>query len=142
MKRKIYVVHNSIWNHGGESLSDKPFSDTADTYYDFELNGVFLHDVQTSSYVDEMEIEEPIPDHIFIVVERYTDGDTFGTSFGHGSIEGACHTIEEAQEIKAAIERDEKVHDGTFKSWHGSNVWQGYFNDLESVEIISTPILP
>jgi len=58
-----------------------------------------------------------------LVVVKYQDGDTFGTSHGNVYIEGAYRTKKEADRIAKSIEDD--IYKGGYKAW------SRYFKSLE-----------
>lgn len=66
-------------------------------------------------------------DRIWLIVARYSDGDTFGSSSGEWSIEGVASTLEEASEFRRLNRwQIEKKHDN-------------YFGKLEEVELVLVP---
>jgi hypothetical protein len=86
--------------------------------------------------------------NIWIVIVRYSTGNTFGSSSGHWKVESA-HTDEQtALDIAKLIETDYKKYPecefgregktpkpDQYFSPHGYECWKGYFESLEGVEI-------
>jgi len=66
---------------------------------------------------------------VWVVVVRYTTGDSFGTTYGEWHVESAYETIDEANEIK------KKIEEGEYKSGLGYTPWVGYFESLEGVHV-------
>lgn len=133
---KVFVNYKERHEGGGEICAgeendDWPSHETS--YYSFETTDVTL--VNTTPYHENLEIDlpEPMPMGLWTVVARYSDGDTFGSSSGHGSIEGVFLTEEEAKT------RAKEIKDGG-KSIRGYSPWTGYFSDLEGVDINLVPL--
>jgi len=103
---------------------------------DFKVSGVWSK--AHTSYHEEFTLLQKYPSPgtpIFVVVIRYSTGDTFGNSTGHGAIVG-CHTEYEYATLQKSYldKQDWSVAEGTgalYKSW------VGYFEHVESIEIIT-----
>lgn len=67
-------------------------------------------------------------DNMYLVVVRYSSGNTFGHSTGHAYVEGVYDTKESANLVAAMIEAESYSSKGYLP-------WQGYFESLEGVEI-------
>jgi hypothetical protein len=81
-----------------------------------------------SAYYEEFEVSDvEIEDAVSVVVVRYSDGDTFSRTTGHGAIVGVYKTLKEARKVEGSIRDD---------SYDGYQCWKGYFARLEDVEII------
>lgn len=116
----------------GQENSDWP--DHEDSYVEFEL--LFISNINSNNYSGQYDIiycdfNHSDIDKVYLVVVRYTDGDTFGTTRGNWYIESACKTEEEALKIGESIE------DGSYK---GYKPWEGFFSGFESVEVIEMEI--
>lgn len=141
---KIYVTYEES-SSGGEDLDpEAKWSDRADTIIEYNLTGASL--IKPDSwYFQEFEldyIEKPVD--VFVVLVRYSDGDTFGQSLGHGHIDGVYLTKEEAQTAVKLIEEDElsfqnkiggpyissSLRGGPYKH----KPWKSYFAGFESVQ--------
>jgi hypothetical protein len=70
----------------------------------------------------------------YIVWVRYSTGDTFGSSHGHGSIAGAYLSRAEAEVCALAIKNKTAPFDG----WRDD--WCGYFESIEEVVIDYVPL--
>lgn len=137
---KIYVIYEES-SSGGEDLDpEAKWSDRADTIIDYKLIGSSL--IKPDSwYFQEFEldcIEKPVD--VFVVLVRYSDGDTFGQSFGNGHIDGVYLTKEEAQTAVKAIEEDELIKTDPYipRSFRNGpykhKPWKSYFANFESVQ--------
>ena len=132
--------HQTIWitydEHctGGdvvEGQEDEPYADREDEYIDWTLLKASLLE-PSSVYREPVEVKSAKivspGDSMYILVVRYSSGDTFGHSCGHGYAEGAYENKDTAELIAAMIEAN------TYPS-KGYLPWQGYFESLEGVEI-------
>lgn len=134
---RIYVNYKDEYVSGGETVAGQegePWPSHEDTIYHFEPTNATLSNV--SSYHEDLEVSltEPLPNALWIVYVRYSTGNTFGRSLGHGSIEGAFVTHDEAKARATEIEKGGP-------SIKGYTPWDGYFERLESVEITAVPLL-
>lgn len=70
-------------------------------------------------------------DYVYLVVVRYQDGNTFGTTYGYWNV----HLVTTDQ--KEAVDRRADILNGTLPKAPGTNYhpWEGYFTHLEDVEI-------
>lgn len=133
---KVFVNYKEEYVSGGEiceGQENDPWPSHEDTIYDFETVDVTL--VNTNPYHETLEIElpSPLPQGLWTVVARYSDGDTFGSSVGHGSIEGVFLTEDEA------LARAQEIQNGG-KSIYGYTRWDGYFAGLEGVDVKLVPL--
>ena len=130
---KIYVEYKETCIYSEESDFDgTEFSGSYYYEYDYKIIDAYVSK-PNSIYYEEFNVDK-IPNNIYVVVVRYNTGDTFGQSIGKGHIEKICTTPKEAYEIKSQIEEDKYSND------EGYLQWQGYFEDLESVEVVSLNI--
>lgn len=84
-------------------------------------------------------------DDIFVVVARYSSGDTFGSSDGHVAIFDAFKTYDEAWKLQRAVagtnnqERTGAIDKSFYLSYDGRKYWLpwvGYFENFERCEVI------
>lgn len=118
--------------YGGDIIDPSDhWSDREDAYVEFYPRrllknrnnaGVFPHGLMKDEVHGEFNINDPA----FMIVVRYTTGDTFGRTCGYWHIEGVYTSRDFAEAIKRTIEN------GTY---NGYNPWVGYFERLENVEI-------
>jgi len=128
----IHVTYNSYHESGGKTLTNEEWSDRSDSYYSFEVTGAFSEGT-TPPGPNFETVPSSIPEQytgpIWIVWVRYGDGDTFGHSSGHGRIEGAFLLESDANQLCKNIESSGE----NYKSVHGYNIWDGYFNSLKGI---------
>lgn len=122
---KIYVSYTEN-RTGGASLSNEKWSDREDTRVDFQLVGVSVVE-PTDWYKEPFDLDcQDLPNIIYVVLVRYKDGDSFGSSYGNGHIEGIYSSEDEAQKIVESI-RNKTYTKNIYVPW------EGYFNKLISV---------
>lgn len=126
MKVKVFVSYTES-RTGGASLSNEPYSQRENTHIEVQLKEVSFTE-PTSWYKEPFEIEcKKLPKIVYVVLVRYSDGDSFSNSYGNGHIEGVYLTEDEAQEVVESIRKEK------YKGKQGYNPWDGHFNGLESV---------
>lgn len=112
---------------GGERESDEQWSSRRPTYITVEFHSLSRGSSRLSNGNIEVTQEQYDARELFVVIVRYRDGDTFGTSHGHWTVAGVALTADEARKIEA--EAHGPKPDSHYREW------DGYFNGLESVEI-------
>lgn len=128
---------------GGHATSDEQWADRTPAYYDWELDAVHIsncYDMSTvGAIVDGVWVDTAaqVGDFIYAVVVRYSTGDTFGSSHGHGTVACFCTDAESARQATEAIRRGEVP-----LSERGCAEWQGYFESLDSVTAQVMCVLP
>lgn len=126
---RLYIDY-SEYITGGEAIGDGPFCDHEDEYREVYLNGVYrsMDSPKAPFFYDSKEVAEETfkKDTVYLVVVRYTTGNTFGTIHGAWHIEGIYPDA-----AQAAI-ACRKIEDGTYQ---GYKPWDGYFERLENVDI-------
>lgn len=136
MKTTLYVNYVETYSGGeiceGQENDDWP--DHEDAYVDFRVTHIGVVPVTPYHETFEFAFEPPAPAHLFVVVVRYYDGDTFGQTCGYGSVEGVFLT-----ETEAAL-RVTALKQGSM-SVKGYNPWDGYFAGLTDVEAYAVPFL-
>lgn len=131
---KLYLIYSS-YSEGGEispGNEGKKHPEYEDTYVYFTPQKL------VTEYPDIMSVETidtyfnpMVGDKVYLVIVRYSTGDTFGTTFGEWKIIGIFKTETESELVRFDIEN------GTYK---GSKPWQGYFERLESVDVFPMTI--
>jgi len=138
--KRLYLGYTST-SSGGEPESEEPYSSRSPTYITVTFTSLsresgtfFVHDIKVSDEVYEA-------DEVFLVVVRYQDGNSFGTSHGNWDVFDAVATEDEAIKIAKSIEDGSLVKaveaDQKKGIYHRYILWTGYFNSLEGVEIHS-----
>lgn len=161
MAKKIEEKRNSVYvqysesSSGGEALSDERWSERADEIHEYEIVGAFRSsECDGGLYYEEVYVDFNVDEveEVHVLVVRYSSGDTFGNSSGHGLIEGVYKDADLATKIGQAIEegynsdsrRNRRVKD--YSDYYNlkntpiterSNYfrWEGYFESLEGVEV-------
>lgn len=136
---KLYLTYKENVT-GGERLTEEQFSDREPAYTKVTFLGLFREPPKSKTFfpdpsVKEIEVSEDTgkASMVYLVIVRYRDGDTFGTSHGNWEVFRATEIEKEALSIKTDIEsgamekRAEK--EGRYLPW------TGYFNSLEGVEV-------
>ena len=134
----VYYTYKDDHISGGDAESSEPFSDRSDAYYDWTLKDLSIDRPQDTpynstavvgSFVDGSWVQGEIKarSEAWAIVVRYGSGDTFGTSYGHGTVACICTDPKSAAEAVALIKG------GGDMDPSGHCEWQGYFETLEGV---------
>lgn len=113
--------------------------------YEKEFTPLSLHrsEPKNKSYGDyperlELDFNPARSKKLWLVIVRYSDGGTFGTTHGYWKVKAICKDDKKAGEIA------QQIRSGTFPKptyqWHGKthtgmHEWEGYFSSLDDVEI-------
>lgn len=133
-QKELYLSYKET-HTGGESESDEQWSSRSPSYTEVTFTG--LSRVKDDSgffpshralYVDD---DVYAAEEVYLVVYRYQDGDTFGTSHGNWGVYAVVKSEEEALKIGVDIESGTLHKDGKYLPW------EGYFSSLEGIEIHS-----
>lgn len=145
---RLYISY--IETHsGGEAISDEAWSSRNDLIIDTTITRVSLSKPDTHYYhtIDLIENEFHPGDAVHLLTVRYSDGDTFGSSYGHLHVEDAYRSFVEAATEMKLLEQDNK--DRQNGNWDKNNtkkyksaVWKGYFNHLDRVDVESFTVFP
>jgi hypothetical protein len=139
--KRLFLGYKST-STGGDSDSREPYSCRSPQHTEVtftsltRVSGTFFgHNINVSDEVYAAEV-------VYLVVVRYSDGDSFGTSYGNWTVWEATASEEEALKVAKSIEDgtlvkkyEEGVRKGT--ATYMSIPWNGYFSHLEGVEIHS-----
>jgi hypothetical protein len=131
---ELYLTYNES-RSGGYPLSEERWSDREPEHIDFDVRRLYLdRDNARTWQIETLEVDFDVSlgDAVYLVIVRYTDGDTFGYRSGNWHIEGVYKTIEEADEVRSAINKETYTHE---QSNHGWLPWVGYFEHLENVDV-------
>ena len=138
-KKATYEVFVTYYESetGGIPESDEPYSSRSDLHRDVTWKNAYRE------HPGGFPVENVIIDFdpfeaecIHLVVVTYESGDTFGRSYGNFSIAGAYKKTKEAMSVKNRIEYDYR-HPGYKAQYTGYKPWDGYFEELTCVEIIT-----
>ncbi len=131
--KRLYLVYESS-SEGGECESDEPYSSRTPTYKTVRFTSVLREKMGFFGHDFEVTEEVYNGSQVFLVVVRYQDGDSFGTSHGNWEMWQAVGSAEEALKIKQDILSGALTKKGHYLPW------EGYFCRLEDVEIHSFQI--
>lgn len=127
----LYMTYRE-YRSGGEALDpDDRWTSYSDEYIDFTPTGIFAGRENAGVFAhglasDEVKGEFERGDIGYLLIVRYSTGDTFSHTNGYWTIIGFYKDAKEAVEIK------DKINDG---SYEGYKPWVGYFESLEDVEL-------
>jgi len=141
---KLHVLYSQT-SEGGDPESDEPYSNRSDENTSTTFRGAVVGDVSSFRW-NHQTFEVPKEafasprDRVFAVVGYYTDGDTFGTSYGNMHIVEVCGNIEHAHALARALEAEDRAErkERNPSIFGGSKryvPWGGYFNRLERIEV-------
>ena len=138
-RTEIYVDYTSRDGYRSEGDASK-YEHEWSASRDLHVKNAWLsRDGLSSWQCETMQCEGKVQagDTLYVIVVRYSDGDTFGQSTGNYHFELATKDANKAVEVKNAIvagtykrERPEDVD-----HWYDYLEWTGYFNSLEDVEL-------
>lgn len=136
---KVYVDYKSTVRESSSGDASK-YEHSWEAEKDLNVLGVYKDRKHCRSWeVEEMNVlDSEIGDTLFIVVVRYSDGDTFGHSTGNFDFVQIVKTAEQAVKLRGFIAANKYkkymcLGKGQRREVHLS--WTGYFNSLESIEI-------
>ena len=138
----LYLDYNED-REGGEALDDADWSDHAPAHISFNLINILKYKEHIGrGWSEEIEVSEEIFNSktVFLVVVRYSDGDTFGTTFGHWNIMAVYNLKTKARQLKERIENNKLEKTDKYGDWK-TKPWTGYFASLEGVEIHEMPVI-
>ena len=128
-KNEVFMTYSQS-EHGGEICAGQendPWPSHEDNYFEFDPETL---STKAGSWVETIEVdfvpEDYVGKDVYVVVVRYSSGDTFGNSNGHWHVEGAYTDKDKAFEVEAQINNEK---------YEGYKPWVGYFEGLEHVEI-------
>lgn len=113
---------------GGGRKSDEEWSDRFPTYITVEFHSLSRGSSRLYNGNVEVTREQYEAQELYVVIVRYRDGDTFGSSHGHWTVAGVALTADEARKIEADA-RKPQTDISHYREW------DGYFSGLEGVEI-------
>ena len=122
---------------GGEKSEPGQWSSRAPTYITVTVEGLFLEEPD-SLYRESVEVMGELTwahagEQAYLLVVRHSDGDTYGSSYGHAHFEGVYETLKEAEAVAQTI------NDGSYSNKR-YKPWDGFFTKLEGIEIHSMTI--
>lgn len=130
---------------GGESEGGGEWSSRADEFIEFHVTGAFTTE-RDGMRTETVEVNfDPAPlAFVYVLVVRYRSGNTFGSTYGNGHIEGAYESAAQVEAVGKAI-RNGSHEKGSYDSYRALKgigdgylhiPWEGYFERLEGIEAI------
>lgn len=92
---------------------------------------------------DWMKERNLFPDKVWLVIVKYTDGGTFGTTHGYWKVKGVFPTEEEAGHMSNQIYKGTlplPTYNYAGRVCEGAHEWTTYFASLDSVDILHMEI--
>lgn len=131
-----------INSNTGDNYNDDNYDEysRADTYTSFTIEGVIF----SKKYFDVTLAQEFDPSKpLYLIYASYDTGDSFGCDYGR--FEG-IDIFQDLEKAKNAVEEleDDKKHEYTRENGKVikySKVWDGYFENLNYIEIIEVEVL-
>jgi len=75
---------------------------------------------------------------LFVVVVRYSTGDTFGHTTGKGRLAGAFVDWDKAEELGKKIVKGTETYEDVCS--HSCRAWNGYFSHVEDCYVEEVPL--
>lgn len=144
-KQHIWLLYSED-KSGGEPLSDDRWCSYSDSYTEFHPKQLLVNEPETI-YQELIEVDfepiEHINDSVYLLVVRYSSGNTFGNSYGNWTIVECSLDKDKLIKTKGLIEADDrrymlssrKKSANVYTAPCGYNCWQGHFESLENVVI-------
>lgn len=129
----LYLSYNES-RSGGYPLDDEPYSEREDEVIDITWLGVTLDKDSSGFLREELKCGDRVKvgDKVYVVIVRYSDGDTFGTTSGCFHImEGRVYKDRRLAEDQLRMANESRTR-ADLNMWYP---WHGYFAQFESAEI-------
>tara|TARA_Y100000034_G_scaffold135253_1_gene206424 strand:+ start:1686 stop:2126 length:441 start_codon:yes stop_codon:yes gene_type:complete len=111
---------------GGEPLSDEQWSDRAPQHTEIQVKSASFTRNE-GFWVNESFLVDPDlqkADKLYLVIVRYQDGDTFGTSYGNHQIVACYDTYDAAWACDPNKVAEYRSWDGYFSRWEGKEIYE------------------
>ena len=120
-----FCVEYNETSTGGERESDEPYSNRAPCYISTTFTSISLNAPKWESY-KTIQAPRELANYstLYLVVVKYSDGDTFGTTYGYTELWSLHASMKEAEQ---AVEE--------LPASNGYKAWTGYFARLEDIII-------
>lgn len=146
----LYLKYHSSAEGGEPINSDDKWPDYHTVYKSFTPTSLHISQQSWQETIETL-VEPEVGKRVYVMVVRYSDGDTFGHSEGNWGVIGAFDNEKEVYMLKKAIEYfgvldKEDSYDTAYNyvvaafrqsglPSHVHPTWLGYFNELELVEV-------
>lgn len=126
----LYLEYDEF-SEGGEPLDDGEWCSYSDTIITWTLGKVFLNKKNAAWCRSEQKADFDVKkgDTVYVVVVKYSTGNTFGSSYGNGYIEGVYQYKGQASKVM------EDIYGNRYNKLGKYPPWIGYFESLEEVLI-------
>lgn len=133
---RLYLVYDETRSGGGicAGQENDPWPNREDEYIEVHFKALYRQPPSDRFFYDSFEVTEEVynAEKVHMAVVRYGDGDTFGRSNGHWSVEGIFLTLAEAEETLAKLEEDAGK---PFTVGKYNKNWHGYFASFEGTQV-------
>lgn len=130
---------------GGEVLESGPYAEREDETTTLDKLDVVLASTDTRPYHHTFQLlNKNAGDDAYVVIVRYSAGDTFGRSYGEIAVLDVFAHLDDAEGLVKAINDNLSVEDWKFEYLHReyyAAAWKGYFERFEHAEIHKKTIL-
>lgn len=132
--KRLYLGYKTS-SSGGQQESDEPYSSRSPEYIEVTFTSLSRESGTFFGHNIEVTDEVYAADEVYLVVVRYRDGDSFGSSHGNWTVWAAVATEAEAIKIAGSITDGSLVKEEEKAKGRVYFPWTGYFNGLEGVEV-------
>lgn len=140
----LHVLYSQSESGGGHTSSER-YSRREDRHTSTSFKGAVIspkgeRPTQTNSWdsnsfdVPKAAFETPRA-HVYAVVGYYSDGDTFGSSYGNMHIVDVYGNLEKANAVAQVLRLEDKEKNQSIFGSKRYVPWGGYFSRLESIEV-------
>jgi hypothetical protein len=135
---KLFLQYTESRSGGGisDGQEDEDWPSHDPEYTEIELGNLLLTERMTlnGDFIEAINFDpiKYINKPLYIIHVRYSTGNTFGRSNGWSAFPGCFASFEEASELEKQIRN---------KEYRGYCPWEGYFEYLESVDIVVKQLL-
>lgn len=127
--KRLYLVYDEYRSGGNicKGQEDDPWPNRENEYIEVSFKALYRNPPGNRFFYDSFEVSDEVynAEKVHMAVVRYGDGDTFGYTKGHWSVEGIFLTLSEAEKALDAVE----------KETHNNRAWHGYFASFEGTQI-------
>ena len=133
---RLYIIYKQAEQSGRAIDPSNRWSSREDGYRQLTVKSIHKTEPANCFFFDSIEVDEAVLNSktVFLVIVRYSDGDTFGTTHGYHYFYSVRTTGEEVEEDKLEISKPSKP--GVYRPW------DGYFSSLEDIEVEFLPLMP
>lgn len=136
-KFELYLTYNETSEGGGicEGDENSDWPSHEDEYKTVTWEHLYKKYPKKTYCVETVSVDfdpDSIKKAVYVLVVTYQSGDTFGSSHGNWTVIGIYKQETKANKLLNQINKD---------TYQGYKPWDGYFERLESVEVIPMEIV-